>query len=81
MLTTDSFQDYDSNIMVKIKFIRSCGAGKKGEIKELPEAIALSSIAYGNAELFEEKEKPKAKAKAKAKKKVARAKPPVDAER
>ena len=81
MLTTDSFHDYDSNIMVKIKFIRSCGAGKVGEIKEVTENVAQTSIAYQNAVLFTEKEKPKPKAKKKAAKKVAKAKPPVDAER
>jgi hypothetical protein len=79
MLTTDSFHDYESNIMVKIKFIRSCGAGKVGEIKEVTENVAQTSIAYQNAVLFTEKEKPKAKKK--AAKKVAKAKPPVDAER
>ena len=50
MLTTDSFQDYETNIMVKIKMLKSCGANgevlRAGEIKEVPEPIAQSLIAY-----------------------------------
>lgn len=71
--------------MVKIKMLKSCGANgevlRAGEIKEVPEPIAQSLIAYKNAELCSDAEKPKPKAKAKAKKKVSKAKPPVDAER
>jgi hypothetical protein len=82
-LTTDKFQGNESNLMIKIKMLKSCGANgevlRKGEIKEVPESVAYSLIAYKNAELCSEKEKPKAKKK--AAKKVAKAKPPVDAER
>ena len=67
--------------LIKIKILNNVfGNGKTlkaGEIHEVPAKIASSLINYGDAEISEGKTKPKKSPK----KKVAKSKPPVDAER
>ena len=81
MLTSEIFKDKGMADLIKIKILNNVfGNGKTlktGEIHEVPARIASSLINYGDAEICNEK----AKAKKAPKKKVAKSKPPVDAER
>jgi hypothetical protein len=78
MITTKSFNEDMAENLVKIKVLKNVlGEGKElwaGEIYEVSQNIANVLISYGDAEISD-------KPKKKSAKKVAKAKPPVDAER